>query len=48
MNLAKLIMFLIFFFSSTGTFSYGGGAVSEKACNKPKFTKFTPAHLTVV
>ena len=48
MNLAKLIMFLIFSFSSTGAFSYGGGAVSEKACNKPRFTEFTPAHLTVV
>ena len=48
MNLAKLIMFLIFSFSSTGAFSYGGGEVSTKACNKPRFTEFTPAHLTVV
>ncbi len=49
MNLAKLIVFLIFSFSSTGAFSYGGGSGgSEKACDKPRFTEFTPAHLTVV
>lgn len=48
MNLTKLMIFLTFVTFSTNTFSYGSGSSSKKACKKPKFSQFTPPHLSVV
>ena len=33
---------------STHAAAYGSSSSSKKACNKPKFAHFTPAHLSVV
>jgi hypothetical protein len=42
---ASLIILTIF---STNLFAYGSSSSSKKACKKPKFTQFTPPHLTAV
>ncbi len=49
MNNQQIIIALIFtVFSSTG-WAYGGGpSKSTKACTKPKFSEFKPAHLAEV
>lgn len=33
---------------STNVLAYGSSSSSKKACAKPKFTQFTPEHLTAV
>ncbi len=47
MNITKLMMVLILTVFSTNAVAYGSSS-SKKACKKPKFTKFTPVHLSVV
>ncbi len=48
MNVSKvIIVFILTAFSAT-TWAYGSSSSSKKACNKPNFTQFTPAHLEVV
>lgn len=41
-------MVFVFTLLSTSVLAYGGGSSEEKACDKPSFTEFTPAHLAVV
>lgn len=48
MNLTKLMLVFIFAIFSSNALAYGSSSSSKKACNKPKFTQFTPAHLAVV
>lgn len=42
-----LWVFALMIFTST-CWAYGGGSSSSKACDKPKFTDFTPAENTQV
>lgn len=42
-----LWIFVLMIFTST-CWAYGGGSSSSKACDKPKFTDFTPAENTQV
>jgi len=48
MNTIKLITVLILTVFSSNLLAYGSSSSSKKACNKPKFTQFTPPHLAVV
>ncbi len=48
MNITKLIIVMIFAFFSSHVLAYGSSSSSKKACKKPSFTQFTPAHLTAV
>lgn len=48
MNVTKLMILFIVAIFSTNALAYGSSSSSKKACNKPKFTLFTPAHLAVV
>ncbi len=48
MNTIKLVAPLIFVVFSTNSFAYGSSSSSKKACQKPKLSQFTPAHLSVV
>jgi hypothetical protein len=48
MNITKLMIVFIFAIFSTHALAYGSSSSSKKACNKPKFTQFTPPHLAVV
>lgn len=48
MKLTKLMVVFIFAIFSSNVLAYGSSSSSKKACKKPKFTQFTPAHLTVV
>ncbi len=47
MNFFKLFSVLILLSFANQTWAYGSGS-SQKACKKPKFTQFTPAHLAEV
>jgi len=47
MNITKLIIILMCSIFSTNILAYGSSS-SKKACSKPKFTQFTPAHLAIV
>ena len=47
MNTQKLLMALLLMVFSTNASAYGSSS-SKKACKKPKFSQFTPPHLTVV
>lgn len=48
MNTTKLFVLLMCVMFSTNAAAYGSSSSSKKACTKPKFTLFTPAHLSVV
>ncbi len=48
MKLNKLTVVFIFSIFSSNALAYGSSSSSKKACKKPKFTQFTPAHLAVV
>ena len=48
MNITKLMIVFIFAIFSTNALAYGSSSSSKKACKKPRFTQFTPPHLTVV
>ena len=48
MNTVKLLMVFIFTVFSMNVSAYGSSSSSKKACNKPKFTEFSPPHLAVV
>jgi uncharacterized membrane protein len=48
MNLTKLIILFICSTISTHALAYGSSSSSKKACNKPKFTQFTPIHLAAI
>jgi hypothetical protein len=48
MNISKVIIIFILTAFSANTWAYGSSSSSKKACNKPNFTQFTPAHLEVV
>ncbi len=47
MNIIKLITVFILAVFSSNLLAYGSSS-SKKACKKPKFTQFAPAHLAVV
>jgi hypothetical protein len=47
MNIFKLLMIFILAAFSTNALAYGSSS-SKKACTKPKFTEFSPVHLSVV
>jgi len=47
MNFFKLIAVLILLSFTNQIWAYGSGS-SQKACKKPKFSQFTPAHLAEV
>jgi len=47
MNIFKLMIVFILAVYSTNLLAYGSSS-SKKACAKPKFTQFTPVHLSVV
>lgn len=47
MNSYRLIMIFVLIVFSTNVLSYGSSS-SRKVCLKPKFTNFTPPHLTQV
>ena len=48
MNTVKLLMVFILTVFSINASAYGSSSSSKKACNKPKFTQFSPPHLAVV
>jgi len=48
MNIIKLMTIFILTVFSSNLLAYGSSSSSKKACKKPKFTQFTPAHLAVV
>ena len=47
MNLFKVLIAFILVSFGTNVSAYGSSS-SKKACTKPKFTQFTPPHLSVV
>ncbi len=47
MNAIRWLMFFIFASLSASVFAYGSSS-SSKSCTKPKFSEFSPAHLTAV
>ena len=48
MNIIKFISIVILTVFSTNLWAYGSSSSSKKACQKPKFTEFTPPHLELV
>jgi len=48
MNVTKVMIVFILTAFSANTWAYGSSSSSKKACNKPNFTQFSPAHLDVV
>ncbi|MBT3813193.1 MAG: hypothetical protein HOE45_03125 [Gammaproteobacteria bacterium] len=44
----KFVSLIILTIFSTNLYAYGSSSSSKKACKKPKFTQFTPPHLTAV
>ena len=48
MNTIKILMVFILVAFSTNASAYGSSSSSKKACKKPKFSQFTPPHLTAV
>jgi len=47
MNIKKLLVIFLLSVFSVNVLAYGSSS-SKKACKKPKFTQFSPPHLTVV
>ncbi len=47
MNIIKLLMIFILTSFSTNSLAYGSSS-STNSCKKPKFSQFTPAHLSAV
>ena len=48
MKILKVCLLLIVVVSANNAGAYGSGSSSKKACKKPKFSQFTPAHLSTV
>ncbi|OQK18425.1 hypothetical protein AU255_11590 [Methyloprofundus sedimenti] len=48
MNTIKFMTVFILAVFSSNLLAYGSSSSSKKACNKPKFTQFTPPHMAVV
>ena len=48
MNTIKILMVFILAAFSTNLSAYGSSSSSKKACKKPKFSQFTPPHLSTV
>jgi len=47
MNINKVLVIFLLSVFSVNVLAYGSSS-SKKACKKPKFTQFSPPHLTVV
>ena len=47
MNIKKVLVIFLLSVFSVNVLAYGSSS-SKKACKKPKFTQFSPPHLTVV
>lgn len=48
MKILKVFLLLIIVVSANNAGAYGSGSSSKKACKKPKFSQFTPPHLSNV
>ncbi len=48
MNSIKLLIVCMLTVFSANASAYGSSSSSKKACNQPKMSQFTPAHLAVV
>lgn len=48
MNTIKLMTVFILAVFSSNLLAYGSSSSSKKACNKPKFSQFTPPHMAAV
>ena len=48
MKILKVSLLLIVVVSANNAGAYGSGSSSKKACKKPKFSQFSPSHLSNV